>query len=221
MATLNGERQKKGAKTEAILRLLEARGVSQPSAIGPLTGLSAKEVSSRISMLVSQGRVARERGTDGVQRVRFVSWTIHHSRVVEPTPLPEVPYLQHLWGPPGAAQLIALADAVAEDARISASLHAATAAAPATPFVQVLLRAKTEGRVRVYTHCFADLDDDESEAGFSSRAERMAQRMAPAVAAPVVAAPVETLPVMPGAVVAKAARKRNSAEAVPFQPSLF
>ena len=156
-------RQKKGAKTEAILKLLEAQGVSRPSAIGPQTGLSAKEVSSRISMLVSQGRVARERNEENVQIVRLVGWDIQNSRIMEPEAVPEVPMLQQLWGLPHAAQLIALADAVAEDAKSTPSGQRTRIMPPdASPFVQVLLQTRVGGRVNVYTHCLADDDEPRS-----------------------------------------------------------
>lgn len=114
MGTPSHVKLKKGVKTDAILHLLEAQGASLLAVLAPQTGLMPKEVSSRVSMLVSQGRVVRERGDDGVQRVRFLGWKIKHSRVVVPEPEQEIPMLEQVWGIPAVArQLAALADAVA------------------------------------------------------------------------------------------------------------
>jgi hypothetical protein len=152
----------KGAKTDAILRLMEQHGALQPSVIAPQTGLCGKEVSSRISMLISQGRVKREIGDDGRGRVRFVSWTIAHlsdaPREPEPQQTWSVPEMWRCWRTPAEQalhdELLAVvnagptAPATNRNDQIDRKL--------ASPFTQVIVRAVNEGWVRVVSHCMDD-----------------------------------------------------------------
>lgn len=184
-------KQKKGAKTEAILQFLESAQVSQPAVIGAHTKLSAKEVSSRISMLAAQGRVARE-GTGRRINIRFIGWDIVNSRVVEPERPPEVPMIDLLWNPVGNAdQLRALAAAVAARKTVAADEDTDTVlGATATPFVQVLLKAQGEGRVSVRTHCIVDDEDyDEDDAALKAKTRRRTAAQRKAAAAQVPAEP--------------------------------
>ena len=151
----------KGAKTDAILRLLEEHGVLQPSVIAPQTGLCGKEVSSRISMLISQGRVKRETGDDGRGRVRFVSWTIAHladaPREPEPQQTWSVPEMWRCWRTPEEQalhdELIAVVNAGPAGPELAASQKDRKLA---SAFTQVIERAVNEGWVQVRSHCMDD-----------------------------------------------------------------